>query len=114
ARGLALQYDYIYYGHHPHVVQGVERQRNSLLLYSLGNFVFDDVYTSRDLERPLIELSGANKTGLVASIEIVGGEIRDWSATPIYLGKGKVALGDEVEGFDLGVYSEYLVAAGSD
>ena len=114
ARGLALQYDYIYYGHHPHVVQGVERQRNSLLLYSLGNFVFDDVYTSRDLERPLIELSGANKTGLVASIEIIGGEIRDWSATPLYLGKDKVAMGDEVEGFDLGVYSEYLVAAGSD
>lgn len=28
-------------GHHPHVLQGVERYRDSLIVYSLGNFVFD-------------------------------------------------------------------------
>ncbi len=28
-------------GHHPHVLQGVEVYRGSLILYSLGNFVFD-------------------------------------------------------------------------
>lgn len=28
-------------GHHPHVLQSVEVYRNSLILYSLGNFVFD-------------------------------------------------------------------------
>jgi len=28
-------------GHHPHVVQGVEKYRDSIILYSLGNFVFD-------------------------------------------------------------------------
>jgi poly-gamma-glutamate capsule biosynthesis protein CapA/YwtB (metallophosphatase superfamily) len=27
-------------GHHPHVLQGVERYRNGVILYSLGNFVF--------------------------------------------------------------------------
>lgn len=28
-------------GHHPHVLQGVERYRDSVIVYSLGNFVFD-------------------------------------------------------------------------
>ena len=28
-------------GHHPHVLQGVELYRDSLIVYSLGNFVFD-------------------------------------------------------------------------
>lgn len=29
----------VVHGHHPHVVQGVERYRNGLVMYSLGNFV---------------------------------------------------------------------------
>lgn len=28
-------------GHHPHVLQGIERYKNGLIFYSLGNFVFD-------------------------------------------------------------------------
>jgi len=28
-------------GHHPHVLSGVERYRDGLILYSMGNFVFD-------------------------------------------------------------------------
>ena len=36
-------------GHHPHVLQGVERYRNGLIFYSLGNFSFGS-YTSRHLE----------------------------------------------------------------
>jgi len=31
----------VIFGHHPHVVQGVERYHNGLIFYSLGNFVFD-------------------------------------------------------------------------
>lgn len=30
-------------GHHPHVLQGVETYQDGLILYSLGNFVFDQV-----------------------------------------------------------------------
>lgn len=28
-------------GHHPHVIQGIERYQNGVIAYSLGNFVFD-------------------------------------------------------------------------
>jgi len=29
-------------GHHPHVLQGIERRRHGLIAYSLGNFIFDN------------------------------------------------------------------------
>lgn len=29
-------------GHHPHVINGLERHANCLIAYSLGNFIFDD------------------------------------------------------------------------
>jgi len=28
-------------GHHPHVVQGIEKYKNGIIAYSLGNFLFD-------------------------------------------------------------------------
>lgn len=28
-------------GHHPHVLQGIERYKNAIIAYSLGNFIFD-------------------------------------------------------------------------
>jgi poly-gamma-glutamate synthesis protein (capsule biosynthesis protein) len=30
----------VIFGHHPHVVQGIQKYRNGLIFYSLGNFVF--------------------------------------------------------------------------
>ncbi len=39
-------------GHHPHVLQGVERYRNGVIFYSLGNFVFGS--TSHHADRSII------------------------------------------------------------
>lgn len=36
-------------GHHPHVVQGLETYRDSLIVYSLGNFIFD--YSDIEIRR---------------------------------------------------------------
>ena len=40
-------------GHHPHVVQGVEKIGNSIVFYSLGNLIFDQ-YFSTDVQEGLI------------------------------------------------------------
>ncbi len=32
-------------GHHPHVVQGIEKINNTLVFYSLGNFIFDQYFS---------------------------------------------------------------------
>ena len=41
ARGMVDSGASIILGHHPHVVQGIERYQNSVIFYSLGNFLFD-------------------------------------------------------------------------
>lgn len=41
-------------GHHPHVLQGVERYRDGVILYSLGNFVFGSY--SRDATESVVAL----------------------------------------------------------
>lgn len=113
ARGLASVADYIYYGHHPHVVQGHERVGGSAIFYSLGNFLFDDVYTPRDPEIPLITLSEANKTGVIGTIEIKNGKVVDSGVTPTYLGTLEVQVGNEVPDFDMSVYDAHLTQAGT-
>ena len=113
ARGLASVADYVYYGHHPHVVQGHERVGGSAIFYSLGNFLFDDVYTPRDPANPLITLSEANKTGAIGTIEIRNGKIVDMSITPTYLGVHEVQVGDDVSDFDMSVYDTQLAHAGT-
>jgi poly-gamma-glutamate capsule biosynthesis protein CapA/YwtB (metallophosphatase superfamily) len=42
-------------GHHPHLLQGIERYRNSLIVYSLGDFVFDS--SDEDVMRRKIDES---------------------------------------------------------
>jgi poly-gamma-glutamate synthesis protein (capsule biosynthesis protein) len=113
ARGLADLVDYVYYGHHPHVVQGHERVAGSAIFYSLGNFVFDDVYTPRDPDKPLITLSKANKTGAIGTVEISNGQIVDMSVMPTYLGAAEMLIGDAVPGFDMAAYDKYLTNAGA-
>ncbi len=113
ARGLAHKHDYVYYGHHPHVIQGHETIGGSAIFYSLGNFVFDDVYTPRDPRKPLIRLSEANKTGAIGVVEICDGRIVGSSVTPIYMAPERILIGDEVPGFDINVFNEYLADAGT-
>ena len=54
-------------GHHPHVLQGWERYNGGLILYSLGNFVFDLEQWDMDNRGP-----GPFQTG-VAAITLRGG-----------------------------------------
>jgi len=41
ARQLIDAGAHVILGHHPHVLQGIERYRKGIIVYSLGNFVFD-------------------------------------------------------------------------
>ncbi|HHV57094.1 MAG TPA: hypothetical protein GXX50_04935 [Firmicutes bacterium] len=43
-------------GHHPHVVQRVERYRGRYILYSLGNFVFDQWWSEATRESVVVRL----------------------------------------------------------
>lgn len=82
----------VFYGHHPHVVQGIERRGDSLIAYSLGNFCFDDVYTSVSKE-PLISLSENNRSSCILVVTIEKSKIVSYETIPIYIGRDKMTLG---------------------
>lgn len=113
ARNLAGMANYVYYGHHPHVVQGHEQVAGSAIFYSLGNFVFDDVYTPRNPGSPLITLSEANKTGAIGTVEIKNGRIIEMGVTPTYLSGDQLLVGDLVQDFDMAIYDALLATAGT-
>jgi poly-gamma-glutamate capsule biosynthesis protein CapA/YwtB (metallophosphatase superfamily) len=50
-------------GHHPHVIQRVERYKGKLILYSLGNFVFDQAFSTPVKQGLSVKLT-FNKAGV--------------------------------------------------
>jgi len=107
ARMLSNEFSYVYYGHHPHVVQGVENVNDSLLLYSLGNFCFDDVYTSKS-NIPLIKQSENNKTGLIVILEFNDSNLNKSEFYPIYLGEEKMVVNHFNNFYQIKDYSQKL------
>lgn len=60
----------VVFGHHPHHVQGIQRYRNGLIFYSLGNFVFDP------------SLAGSNY-GLMVKLSLSAEGISEYRLIPI-------------------------------
>ncbi len=98
---------YVYYGHHPHVAQGIEQYNDSLLAYSLGNFCFDDVYTSIS-KAPLVEISENNRSSFILEIILVNNSIKSYKTTPIYIGEDCIFVGRGVTEEILKQYSSVL------
>lgn len=62
-------------GHHPHWVQETETYKNVPIFYSLGNFVFDQMWSQKTRE------------GLVAKIVFENNKVSTQSAIPIFINK---------------------------
>ena len=93
ARKLSEACPYVYYGHHPHVIQGVETYKDSLIAHSLGNFSFDDTYTDTSGDKPLVTLTEQNRTGVVLELTIDKNEVTAWKEQMIYIGRdGHISL----------------------
>lgn len=64
-------------GHHPHVLQGVERYKNGIIFYSLGNFTFAS--TSRTAEfgaMVRLRLNGSTRQAEVIPLDVLAGRVR--------------------------------------
>lgn len=107
ARYLSNLGPYIFYGHHPHVLQGIEQHRDSLIAYSLGNFCFDDVYTPKSSE-PLIKQNENNKSSVILTLEIKGGNIVDYKPVGIFVGENEFLIHHKPSEEKLKVYSANL------
>ena len=71
AQGLVDAGFHIVLGHHPHVLQGLERYGDGLIAYSLGDFVFDG--------------KGARKETMILSIDVDGSGVCGWAALPLVI-----------------------------
>ncbi len=61
-------------GHHPHVVQGIEKYKNGLIVYSLGNFQFEGKEEK-------------TQKSIIFSVEINKNRIENYKITPVRLDK---------------------------
>ncbi len=107
ARSLSKYAPYVYYGHHPHVLQGIEESDGSLLAYSLGNFCFDDVYTKKS-ENPLIVQNHNNKCSIILSLEYNDNKLTSYNFIPLYSGDQRMEINRSEILDSLSVYSERL------
>lgn len=48
-------------GHHPHVIQEIERYRRGLIVYSLGNFIFDQNFSEATMRGLLLTVKAGKK-----------------------------------------------------
>ncbi|NQX59450.1 CapA family protein [Paenibacillus qinlingensis] len=75
AEQIAVNNDVVICGHHPHVIQGIQKFNNSLVAYSLGNFIFDDCTSITG--GLVLKQNESNKKSFILEIEIKEGQIID-------------------------------------
>jgi poly-gamma-glutamate synthesis protein (capsule biosynthesis protein) len=75
-------------GHHPHVIQKVEKYKGKWIIYSLGNFVFDQMWSQETRE------------GLIAKIIFDENGVKNIEFTPILIedyAQPKILEGEDAE-----------------
>jgi len=60
-------------GHHPHVVQTTEKYKDGYIIYSLGNLVFDQMWSEE------------TQQGVVAKVDLVGDKMETIEFKPIHI-----------------------------
>jgi gamma-polyglutamate biosynthesis protein CapA len=61
-------------GHHPHIIQPVEEYKNGLIIYSLGNFIFDFLFCN------------TVRKGLAVNVHFEGKVMKGYDLYPLELG----------------------------
>ena len=101
AEKIAQMNQAVIHGHHPHIIQGIQRKDNgSIVAYSLGNAIFDTVVSLNN--KFSVEMNEQNRKALVLDVEIKDGRIARYSYKGFYIGKR------EIEGLDIGEDMELI------
>jgi poly-gamma-glutamate synthesis protein (capsule biosynthesis protein) len=90
ARYFSTIAPYTYYGHHPHVSQGVEKINDSVLAYSLGNLCFDDVYDPKG--NLIVKQSDNNKASFILTLDIIDGKVFKYDVIDFFNHQDKCVL----------------------
>lgn len=91
-------------GHHPHVLQGVEKYKNSVIVYSLGNFVFD--MWQKKTRKTVIFKAKFSKQG-ISSVELIPIHINDFFQPEPLISKLREYFLYEIEKLDNLILTNY-------
>jgi len=106
-RRLSREYHFTLHGHHPHVIQGIERVNGSLLAYSLGNLIFDNV-ASMAIRNLHYEQTGENKESAIVILEVSAYGLAGCQTIPLNDVSSGIIPHDETVAGKLRLYSETL------
>lgn len=93
ARTMLKKHTAVLCGHHPHIVQGMERIGDSFAAYSLGNAVFDTCISKNGKLK--VELNENNRKGFILGMTIEDGKIIKYTTTGFYMSD------HGIEGYDI-------------
>jgi len=88
-------------GHHPHVLQGLEKYENGYIAYSLGNFIFSDIdwswiNSAGNKMHSKVILTKKNRETMILSATIGKEGVKEISCSPCFIdGNGQVQLLDQ-------------------
>ena len=74
----------IIHGHHPHQIQGIQNNNQSVIAYSLGNALFDK--TTSINGKFTVDLNEENRKSFVLGVEIINGRIIGYEEKGFYIG----------------------------
>lgn len=92
-------------GHHPHVLQGIEKYHNGVIAYSLGNFVFD-MWQERTRKSMILRMNLSKDR--ISDIEVVPVHINDDYQPEIVQSEEGKNLLSEIENWSLQIAREEL------
>lgn len=94
SRQLADKAPYIFYGHHPHVIQGIEEYKDTLIAHSLGNFCFSGLLDEK--KKIVYPLSDNNRLGMILEIELSDNKILHFIPRLVEIDEdGKLSIKDD-------------------
>lgn len=57
-------------GHHPHVVQTLEQYKNVYIIYSLGNFIFDQYFSKETMQGGILEVEVNSSNKIIEKVTL--------------------------------------------
>lgn len=96
-------------GHHPHVIQGLEMSAGSPIIYSLGNFIADDVYFP---DGDCMEWNRTERTGMILTAELTKQGVENVRQVPTYDNREVATIDESGRGERRVNYSSRLLSGG--
>lgn len=88
AESISEEKPIVIHGHHPHQIQGIQNNNQSVIAYSLGNALFDK--TTSINGKFAVNLNEENRKSFVLGVEIINGEIIGYETNGFYIGEGGI------------------------